>query len=198
MSYTSYHENLEKENEMSDSQLWDRTVDDLTRVRVSLERQLADVRTKNTELEQKNRELQNNHLCLRVEQLQKRNLELVAKVVELEANNRRFSGGFSNLRTANRLRAKEWGHTNEGFDAVFYAMATAGECGEACNVQKKLERARLDAKGTRATLGDLAQEMADTIIYLDLWAESIGINLWEAVVNTFNNKSIEMGFSTRI
>lgn len=110
---------------------------------------------------------------------------------------------FEKLRAANMRRSKEW-HVNEEFNAMFYAVATGGECGEALNVMKKLERDRVDAKSrvgvypSSATRNDLASEMADTIIYMDLWAEAMGIDLWPAVVKTFNAKSDEMGFTTKL
>ena len=110
---------------------------------------------------------------------------------------------FADLRAANLLRSGEW-QSSEEFGAMFFAVATGGECGEALNVMKKLERGRIDAKSragvypTTATINDLANEMADTIIYMDLWAQSIGIDLWRAVVAKFNAKSVEMGFSTKL
>lgn len=114
------------------------------------------------------------------------------------------TGTFAMLRHANVERSSQWHLGNEGFDAMFFAVATGGECGEALNVQKKLRRQELNAAGptnikpSRATLNDLADEMADTVIYMDLWAEKVGVDLWEAIVHKFNKKSDEMGFSVRL
>jgi NTP pyrophosphatase (non-canonical NTP hydrolase) len=110
---------------------------------------------------------------------------------------------FMTLRNANIERAKEW-QTDEEFSPLFYAVATGGECGEALNVMKKLERNRIDAKSSSnikpstATLADLADEMAHTIIYMDLWAASVGIDLQKAIIKSFNAKSVEMGFKTKL
>ena len=108
---------------------------------------------------------------------------------------------FAELRAANMRRSKEW-QVDEAFDAMFYAVATGGECGEALNVMKKLRRDQIDAIGvwscpSSASLEDLAQEMSDTIIYMDL-AQSLGIDLWPAIIKTFNAKSDDMGFTTKL
>lgn len=40
----------------------------------------------------------------------------------------------------------------------------------------------------------LREELGGTLIYLDLLASVLGINLEEAITETFNEKSIELGF----
>ncbi|NIO83428.1 MAG: hypothetical protein GTN53_22965 [Candidatus Aminicenantes bacterium] len=62
----------------------------------------------------------------------------------------------------------------------------AGEMGEACNAVKKLKRGD-------GTIEKVAQEIADTIIYADLLAARLGIDLSQAIIKTFNNKSKEVG-----
>ncbi len=68
--------------------------------------------------------------------------------------------------------------------------------GEACNVVKKLERERHGWRGSRATLDDLAQELADVVICADLCAVTAGIDLDAAVVAKFNATSRKQGLST--
>lgn len=107
---------------------------------------------------------------------------------------------FLTLREANINRCERgFGHTLESWSVAEWGNATAGELGEACNIAKKLLRFRDNIKGNdqNKTIenykNELAREMADTLIYLDLWAASQGINLSEAVKNAFNNKSKEIG-----
>lgn len=68
-----------------------------------------------------------------------------------------------------------------------WAMATTGELGELCNLLKKVRR------GEQVSFSEIADEFADTLIYLDLFAWSVGISLAEAVVAKFNRKSQEIG-----
>lgn len=73
------------------------------------------------------------------------------------------------LHIANVARQKEWDASN-GLDIDFFGVELAGEVGEACNIIKKLERERLGLRGSRATVQDLADELADVIICTDLIA----------------------------
>ena len=76
--------------------------------------------------------------------------------------------------------------------------ATMGELGEAANIAKKLNRARDGIPGNSETTDELsaalADEIADTFIYLDLLAQSAGINLGEAVISKFNRTSEKIGY----
>ena len=51
---------------------------------------------------------------------------------------------FEQLRNGNERRAKEWGGTKS---LSFHGNEMAGECGEACNVIKKIERRHHDMPG---------------------------------------------------
>lgn len=74
---------------------------------------------------------------------------------------------FLTLREANITRQKEWDPGNI-VDRFWRMNELAGETGEVCNVLKKLHRERMDVAGSRATKDDLAEELADVIICLDL------------------------------
>ena len=74
------------------------------------------------------------------------------------------------LHIANVARGKEWENSNEKCDIDFWGVELAGEVGETCNIIKKLERERLGLRGSRATVQDLADELADVIICIDLIA----------------------------
>jgi len=76
---------------------------------------------------------------------------------------------YSNMREANVQRGIEW--SNGAKDGpLFYAIELFGEAGELLNVVKKLERERLGMVGSRATMQDLSDELADAVICLDLLA----------------------------
>lgn len=110
---------------------------------------------------------------------------------------------FTDLRKANVERCeKGFGHTLGSWSVAEWGNATAGEVGEACNVAKKLLRFRDGVAGNKKSskeyLADLAQEIGDTVIYLDLWAASQGLSLEIAVRNAFNNKSAELNWPVEI
>ena len=79
-----------------------------------------------------------------------------------------------------------------------WMTAVLGELGEAANVLKKLNRVRDGIPGNKHTpeqLRDmLRRELADTYIYLDLFAQSEGIDLEASVAEVFAIKSIEIGY----
>lgn len=104
---------------------------------------------------------------------------------------------FDDLRFANVQRNKEWDPDNK-IVGLFRSTEFAGEAGEVCNKIKKLERERLGLKGSRATIYELAMEIADAQITLDLIAMHYNIDIAEATRLAFNAKSDEYGFETRI
>lgn len=101
------------------------------------------------------------------------------------------------LRAANIARQAEW-CPDQVPDLSFRGNELAGETGEACNIIKKLERERHGWAGSRATLDQLAQELADVIICVDLVAQQTGIDLWPAVVSKFNDTSETRGLKTML
>lgn len=76
--------------------------------------------------------------------------------------------------------------------------ATLGELGEAANIAKKLNRVRDGIRGNTETekqlRSNLADELADTFIYLDLLAQSQGIVLADAVRLKFDKTSRKIGY----
>ncbi len=101
------------------------------------------------------------------------------------------------LRSANIARQGEWDQDNQ-ISAAYRGNELAGEVGEACNVIKKLERERLGILGSRATVGELADELADVLICADLIAMHYGIDLEAAVARKFNATSEKVGLRTRL
>lgn len=108
---------------------------------------------------------------------------------------------FKQLRDVNLARCRRW-HNEGSWSLSDWAVATAGELGEALNVIKKLNRFRDGISGNseeRQKLErQLAEELADTAIYLDLLAARAGIDLDKAIVEKFNKKSVEVGFPERL
>lgn len=80
---------------------------------------------------------------------------------------------FNNLREANTARQKEW-DPGDYIDMDWRGNELGGEIGEVCNVLKKLHRHRFGLPGSRATVGDLAEELADGVICLDLYLMTVG------------------------
>lgn len=96
------------------------------------------------------------------------------------------------LRRANIERNRIWDPRSE-LSTLFFATELAGEIGEACNVIKKLERERLGLRGSRATVAELTDELADGIICIDLVAIKYDIVLGRAVVDKHNRSSDKIG-----
>jgi NTP pyrophosphatase (non-canonical NTP hydrolase) len=122
--------------------------------------------------------------------------------------------GYTTLRKANSARQKEWdkddkiglsyrgnelaGEIGEAFERAVDIILIGVASGRASNFMKKLDRERLGIRGSRATLEQLAEELADVIICCDLVAMHEGINLEEAVRNKFNATSEKMNLQTRM
>lgn len=108
-----------------------------------------------------------------------------------------FGLSLQELRIANYDRQQLWDTKNE-LTLAFRGNELAGEVGEACNIIKKLERERLGIKGSRSTEKELADELADVIICIDLICMHLNINLAEAVKSKFNMTSSKMGFNVKL
>ncbi|MGS4884599.1 MazG-like family protein [Roseibium sp. MB-4] len=104
---------------------------------------------------------------------------------------------FSDLREANITRQKEW-PGNDQADIAFRGLEVAGEFGEVAEALKKYLRGTRGIKGSTADLQDVANEMADAIIALDLLADQMGIDLGAAVTLKFNATSKKYGLETRL
>lgn len=76
-----------------------------------------------------------------------------------------------------------------------WLQAVVGELGEYANLRKKVERGDLTLAQAKKKL---ASEIADVIIYLDLLAFQLGIDLSEAVMETWNAKAEQLDIPMRI
>ena len=112
---------------------------------------------------------------------------------------------FSHLAAVNRQRceaADGFHHALNSWSRSDWMTAVVGELGEAANVAKKLNRVRDGIPGNRETEAELraafADELADALIYLDLLAQSEGIDLAGAVASKFNRTSAKIGSPARL
>lgn len=106
---------------------------------------------------------------------------------------------FKILRDTNIKRCEDVFHPVDSWSLTDWATAMAGECGEACNEIKKLRRLdgadkSVDTPFNRKRLTEnVANELADLVIYADLLAARMGIDLGQAVVDKFNEVSEKRG-----
>lgn len=107
---------------------------------------------------------------------------------------------FNTLRSANvkrlplfrdakgrRCHAKDDG---SDWSPAQWLQAVTGELGEYANLRKKIERGDLTIEEARS---DLANELADVVIYLDILALQLGVDLGAAVMSKFNEVSDRVG-----
>jgi len=102
------------------------------------------------------------------------------------------------LRAANKARDAEWVTGGAKLSLSFRGNELAGEIGEACNIIKKLEREKLGLVGSRASVWDLADELADGVICIDLTAMDLGIDLGPTIIRKFNATSQKRGLKTML
>ena len=103
---------------------------------------------------------------------------------------------FERLNRKNTVRCESSYFPINDWSPTDWACAMAGEVGEACNLVKKLRR--LDDSDMEPIERDqtieilhekIGKELADVVIYADLLATRLGLNLGECVVKKFNEVS---------
>lgn len=106
---------------------------------------------------------------------------------------------FENLREANVKRCNQF-HEINSWSPTDWACAMAGECGECCNDIKKLRRLQTspewnneDSRDAKTIIERAGLELADVVIYADLLAARLGIDLAAVIQEKFNAKSREIG-----
>jgi NTP pyrophosphatase (non-canonical NTP hydrolase) len=110
---------------------------------------------------------------------------------------------FSELRTVNSERNVQWTGAAEPWAVADYVLEFVGEFGEACNVMKKLKRIASGMIGNtadeeEALRAQLADELGDAQICLDLLANAAGVDLGAATRVKFNKTSVKHGFPQRL
>ena len=127
--------------------------------------------------------------------------EWAAPATELPAITR---VSFRLLRAQNVSRKARWHGEADEWSGADWSNAMAGECGEACNIVKKLRRhethtgTSYNTPEVEALLPALAEEIADVVIYADLLAAKYDIDLEEAVRAKFNRVSEAQDFPERL
>lgn len=101
------------------------------------------------------------------------------------------------LQAAHYSRQEEW-CPDQKPDLSFRGNEMGGECGEAQNVIKKLERERHGWRGSRDTIEHLGEELADVVHTAVLCAITAGIDLAPYVIRKFNDVSAKNGLSVFI
>jgi len=110
---------------------------------------------------------------------------------------------FQALAEVNMTRCHRW-HDPMAWSPQMWGLAAAGEMGECCNALKKLHRhdegiqQAADPKDRDELVRRVATEIGDTVVYLDLLAQRLGLRLEDCVRDTFNRVSIREGFPERI
>jgi NTP pyrophosphatase (non-canonical NTP hydrolase) len=112
---------------------------------------------------------------------------------------------FKAFSAVNRQRCESpdgFNHTLTSWSTSDWFLAVLGELGEAANVAKKLNRVRDGIPGNKETpielQAKLRAELGDAFVYLDLLAQSLGVNIGDAAVEVFNAKSIEIGIKYQL
>lgn len=109
---------------------------------------------------------------------------------------------FARLREVSSVRSKRWQGGSEPWSLSDWGVAAGGEMGEMLNIIKKLNRVRDGMIGNNVSevnlRVELANEIADTIIYLDLLAASIDISLSAAIITKFNATSVKNKLPERL
>ena len=117
------------------------------------------------------------------------------KLVDMHVSKRRIPSkelSFSDLRDANVDRCAEVWHPLHAWNVLEWGAAAAGELGEALNLAKKIFTGRYGGEPmSSVAITKLGHELANAIIYIDLMAARMGIDLAEAVKSKFNQTSHE-------
>ncbi len=113
---------------------------------------------------------------------------------------------FEELRKVNVQRAIRW-HGPEGlkeWSVSDWACAVAGEVGEMCNAVKKFNRLKMGIKSANnpididTSIAQIAQEIGDAAIYLDLISQRLGLKLEQCIQDTFNRVSLRENYPERL
>lgn len=94
---------------------------------------------------------------------------------------------FDKLKFINARRCEDVYHPIEDWSPTDWGCAMAGEAGETCNKIKKLRRC------DDIPLKEIGEELADTVIYADLLATRLGLDLGKCVIDKFNKDSVKRG-----
>jgi NTP pyrophosphatase (non-canonical NTP hydrolase) len=98
----------------------------------------------------------------------------------------------------NRARNEEAFPSCRNWTTSDWLVALMGEVGEAANIHKKSNRGDYDKGDSLKALNAFGKELADAFTYLDLVAESVGLDLEDIVIQKWNEVSLSVGSARRI
>lgn len=108
---------------------------------------------------------------------------------------------FGHLRRANVARYADYPQCEEK-TIEHWAMCVGGEAGELLNTLKKWCEGdtKIYVRGEKVPLNlkVIGDEIADIVIYADILAEKLGLNLGECVRSKFNEVSERVGSAVRL
>ena len=99
------------------------------------------------------------------------------------------------LRIENERRCEESFYPVGSRSPNDWATAIAEECGEVARIAKRIRDGKITEEEARV---DMAYELADVVMYVDLLAARLGINLADAVAEKFNIVSERVGNARRL
>ena len=104
------------------------------------------------------------------------------------------------LRMANMTRLSKFNHGDlvNGWNVAEWGCVAAGEMGELCNILKKMNRQMSSDPSCDHLREKASEEIADTVIYLDIIAAKLGLSLQACIRNKFNYTSEKHGFSEKL
>ena len=108
---------------------------------------------------------------------------------------------FKELREANVERCVRWHPEGiKSWSPADWLTAVTGELGELASLIKMRNRERDGLPGNKfsPTKKQIADELADVLIYLDLLAEVLDVDLAAAAISKFNEVSERVGFPDRL
>jgi NTP pyrophosphatase (non-canonical NTP hydrolase) len=111
---------------------------------------------------------------------------------------------FDALRIVNVTRCERWhGPGSDPWSLADWSNALCGEAGELANVIKKIRRQETGAvnqgdPSMQELKGMAGLELADVVIYADLLAKQLGVDLADVVKRKFNKVSEKYGFPERL
>lgn len=112
---------------------------------------------------------------------------------------------FEKFSQANKDRCESpegFNHKVDGWSEAEWLAAATGELGEVAHAVKAILRKRdnliANPKSDDELKSMLAEEIADTIIYLDLLAQRSGVFIGDAIREKFNTMSDKIGSSVKL